>query len=444
MKNLYSSLRLPSNWRRLILPVLTLFSFATAFLRDILFAKQLGAGLESDAIWLALILPAIFEQIIGGPMRDAMIARLSSQTEPRNGRYKFMITLTLSVSAVVMLTLWTVQDPLSQALTPGWSEEAQILGLHIIAIGLLMVPGHTVYYAQWAFAASAGRFALAHSRSVWLNVAAILACIVFPGDPFAIIWGMVTGTVLHAVAMELMLIGLKFKTDTKTQNKPQKTTGLLHLITFSISALAPQICVLLERSLASGISAGSITHLSIAYRLSTIVLSITVASFIVPIYADLERLSGSSKREFWGALSRQLRWILLLIIPTCVVFLALSEEITQLLFLRGEFLEQDVKSTAAALRSYTWGVPFFCLILVMIRSLLALRAAIDVIIAAGVMFVSYLVLVYGFDQTSSVAQLALSFTMSQILYAIILFGCLIRKIGWNIIAETFRFKSKIT
>ena len=430
------------NLQKMVLPILTVVSFGTAFLRDVLFAKQLGAGLQSDAVWLALMIPAIFEQVFGGPLRDALIARLSTRPLLGNQIHIVVLVPTLIVSVAVLLPLWMLQDTVGNALTPGWSLEARLLGIHIIAIGLLMIPGHTIYYSQWAISASIGRFSLAHSRSIWLNLAAIAACLIYPQDPFAIIWGMVGGTILHAIAMEILLLRNRPKAlDKKNVIPPSKSsTGLRHLITFAICAIAPQICVLLERSLASQISQGSITHLSIAFRLSTIMMSITVASFIVPIYANLERMSGADKRDFWRVIAGHLSWISLLILPSCSIFLALSEEITRFLFLRGEFEEADVLATAAALKSYIFGVPFMCLILIFTRALLALRAALYPVVAAGMMLLSYLVLVYGVELNDSVELLAAAFSFAQFICASVLFGFLLFQLEWRTVMENMNYK----
>jgi len=413
-----------------LLPVITILSFCTAFLRDVLLAGSLGAGQLSDYLWLALLLPAVFENVGGMPLRDAVIARLSGRGRSSIGAWIVVVPM-LAAAGVLVLPLWLASGSVVPLLAPGWSGDVVTVAVPVFVLGLLLLPVHAAYYAQTALASMRNRFAWAHARSVVLNIGAITACLVWPGEVMVVLGSILAAAIGHGVILQFNAGAPVVSTASLPAQRAASTHGLTLLAGFAVLAVMQQTCVLLERVLASGLSAGAITCLSVAYRFATIPLAVGVGSLIVPYYVRLEASRESAPAEFMQVLWPMAQSSFWVVLPAAAVMWGCGQEITAMLFVRGAFSAADGAQVAAALSMYAWGLPFFCAVLLLGRALFARRLIKVTVASSLIATMCYAAAGYGLRTNLDVPGLAALMSGSALIQATCFFAVLASHLGWR-------------
>lgn len=420
--------RLASN--RLILPLLTGLSFLTAFIRDILLAKEFGASPTSDLIWLSLLLPAAFEQVIGTPIRDTLISRYS-YAEPHYFRgllvsLKSFISTLLFTGVTILLIRSSPQTILPRDLILSGQTS-----INLICLAMLMIPCHALYYSQWAFSAVNGGFKVPHARSIFINCCAITACLCFSSNPYAIIWGMIAGMLLNTIAIEVTLLRLfnarlALGNASLSNHRSQHRTEVASVaFTLLLVGLFNQLCVVAERLVASYMQPGTITELSVAYRLSTVILSFGISSFLVPIYSKLESADSGNVRQKIHGVAKLLYPVVLLTAVLCSLLFLFSDHLVLTMFSRGKFSISNAQTAAHYLQSYLIGVPFSCVSLVVVRFLCSLRAFGSLVLSSILYVLFYVSFLLISSYNASSGFIAVSWSISQILYSIMLVAALL-------------------
>jgi putative peptidoglycan lipid II flippase len=161
---------------------MTLLSRATGFLRDVMLAQVVGAGLLADAIVVAFRLPNHFRAIFGeGAFNAAYVpsyARILEKQGPAQSRdFASRIFSLLLLSQIVLLVLaWLFMPVLVDLLAPGFRENpvkfhASVVMTRITFPYLLFI---TLVTLQSGTLNAHGKFAAAAFAPVLLNLAMML------------------------------------------------------------------------------------------------------------------------------------------------------------------------------------------------------------------------------------------------------------------------------
>lgn len=127
-----------------------------------------------------------------------------------------------------------------------------------------------------------------------------------------------------------------------------------------ISASVTQINVVVNSMFAFGVGEGAVSWLGYAFRLMQLpigVFGVAVATVTLPAMsrAALEGITA----EFRTTLSKGLRLVVFLVLPSTVGLVLLAEPIISVVFERGRFDAADRIATAGALRAYGYGLLFY-------------------------------------------------------------------------------------
>ncbi len=124
-----------------------------------------------------------------------------------------------------------------------------------------------------------------------------------------------------------------------------------------IAASAVQVNVLVNNRFASELGDGAISSLSYAFRLMQLPLGIfgvAIATVTLPLVSRFA--SGNDWVGIRSALGRGMRLAFLLTIPSTVGLVLLAEPIISLIFQRGNFNADSLRTTSEALRFYALGL----------------------------------------------------------------------------------------
>ncbi|MEJ8320351.1 lipid II flippase MurJ [Pseudomonas oryzihabitans] len=362
----------------LIILAITVASFLLGFLRDLLIARQFGVSWEADLIFVALILPVFFESFFGLALRDAMIPYLQRIRDRCNAQYEQVgrwLYWRIGLFGLLLSVIGVLASPwLMHALAPGWSDEQVETGKLVFAVGTLLICVQAVLYCQGALLNLDRIFILPMTRTLMLNLGAILAIVILQPSGIALFTGMLLPQVLLIVVQHRRLGYLGQRS--VAFEKPEGSPFALTFAPVLLAAGAQQGCMLAERFFASLLAEGNITMLSFSYRIVTIPLTLYALSILAMIFPELTRSWNEGNADKYSALMRKaLLGTLLFLVPAAVVLFSYSEPVVKVLLERGAFGAEQSAATATLVVAYALGLPWMGLALLWGRALLSQQRA---------------------------------------------------------------------
>lgn len=403
---------------------LTIASFLLGFLRDILIASNFGSGWLSDLLFLALVLPVFLENLLGLALRDGMIPYLkrfrheapSVYPNVVLSLYRFGMVLGGGTTLVVVFgARWML--PL---LAPGWSATQVSAGLLAFVVGSSLIAVQTTLYCQAAFLNVENKFILPMWRPILLNIGAIVVLMFSVNKVEFVLIGMCVSQILLVIIQHINLKDVIEKKCLLLKEIINEREIFGSISVVMVATAAQQVCVIAERLFASFLQEGSITMLSLAFRITTIPLTIFSLSFLTVIYPSFSDMKFQSNEDDFSAFLRKgAKLTLACLIPATALLAAQSELVVKVLLERGAFGIAQTKNTAPLVFSYAVGLPGFGLALLWGRVLVARQRA-RLFLAAAVVGMIFTVMFDFFVYRNwGSAGLALSFSLGGWLQALI-------------------------
>ncbi|MEC8622315.1 MAG: murein biosynthesis integral membrane protein MurJ, partial [Pseudomonadota bacterium] len=353
--------------------MLTLLSRILGFLRDVLIAALLGAGLVADAFFVALKLPNFFRSLTAEGAFNAAFIPLFGRAVSEDGKFsaREFASSVLSVMILILLgftSLTQISMPfLMYAFAPGFSEDpirfnlavdlTRITFPYLLFVSLVALLGGVLN--------SFNKFAAAASTPIIFNVCLIGGLLILsplletPGH------GLAWGVAIAGVAQFLWLIIACRRIDMVFLLRWPKVTPQIKrlfklVIPGAIGAGVIQINSLLGIFIASFLPAGAVSFLFYADRLTQLplgVIGVAIGTVILP--ALTLQISQGDHVSAVEIMNRSIELGLVFSVPAGLGLLFLSSPIVELLFQRGAFDVAASKATALALSAYAPGLPAY-------------------------------------------------------------------------------------
>lgn len=357
-----------------IVSSLTLLSRILGFIRDSVIASYFGAGMATDAFFVAFRIPNLLRSLVAEGSMSAAFVPVLSEEKARSDEaarvaisgvttYSLIITIILTVCGMI----WA--EEVTHFFAPGFGANSEKMEL---ATWLLRVMfPYVIIISLTALASSAlntfGCFAQAAAAAAILNIVMVFAILVL--SPIldipiaAVAYSVPIGGLIALVmqAWQLKRIGFPLKPGNPFRGKA--VAKLLWLMIPSVvSSSSYQLMVFMNTLLASMLAEGSVSYLYYADRIFQFplgVFSLAVAT------ATLPTMSRYAVANDTHALNRQVTstigWITFITIPASVGLIVLAEPIIVTLFQRGQFDHYASVKTTQALCGYAIGIwPISC------------------------------------------------------------------------------------
>ncbi len=365
----------------------TLLSRVFGFIRDVVIAWFFGAGLSSDAFFVAFRIPNLLRRLFAeGSLSIAFIPVFTEYltVKGRDEAFKlaraamWLLSMILAVVAVLGVLLSPV---IIKVIAPGFIDSPEkffltvnltrIMFPYIFFIGLVAL--------CMGILNSLGHFAAPALAPVFLNIAMI--CSVFFISPYmsdpvtGLAIGVLIGGVLQLALQIPFLIkkGLYFWQRVKIGHPGLKRIGVL-MLPAVFGAAVYQINILVGTLLASLLPEGSVSYLYYADRLVQFPLGIFAIATATAILPSLSRQAASRDLEAVKAtFAHAMKLVLFITIPSMVGLIMLREPIVALLFKRGVFDSKAVQLTAYALLYYGIGLWAFSGVRIVVSTFYALQ-----------------------------------------------------------------------
>jgi putative peptidoglycan lipid II flippase len=365
----------------------TMMSRVFGFIRDMVVAGFFGAGLVTDAFFVAFRIPNLLRRLLGeGSLTVSFVPVFTEYLNKKSRQEAFelanIVFTILSIILVAVSIAGVVFSPLIvSVMAPGFARVPAQYDLAVF-LNRLMFP-YIFFISLVALCMgilnSLRHFAAPALSPVILNIAMILATLTlrdFFREPiFALVVGVMIGGVLQ-LAMQwpfLVRLGVRLKPDFRFQHPGVKKIGRLMLPAL-FGAAVYQINVFIGTILASLLPGGSVSYLYYADRIVELplgVFAIAVGTATLPSFSD--QISKGNFEEFKKTIAFSLRLILFITIPAMIALIALREPIISVLFQRGHFDDQSTILTAQALLYYAVGLWAFSVIRVIVAAFYALQ-----------------------------------------------------------------------
>ena len=176
----------------------------------------------------------------------------------------------------------------------------------------------------------------------------------------AIAWGVFAASVLQALILVPFLKG--WFTYTPVVNiRDKRFRRLLVLAGPAVLSMGvSEINHLVDRSLASGLAAGSISAMNYAYKLITFLLGVLMVPLTTIMFSRMSRQAAADNKEgVLGSLRYSILLISLVALPIVAIAMILSNDVVKMIYMRGSFGMESVLLTGSVLMYYLIGVPSF-------------------------------------------------------------------------------------
>ena len=418
----------------------TLVSRILGFIRDLITAFTLGAGLFADAFFVAFRIPNLLRSLFAaGSLTLAFIpafSRVRAEEGEERAREMARAVLAWLVSILAGITLLAMvfAPQLTALIAPGFERNPELLATtasllricfpYIIFIsgvglcmGILNALDHFFAPAMAPCILNIGfiTFALIGWR-LNLNVAYCLA------------WGVLASGLGQWLFQQpyLARMGFSWRGPWRWFDPAVLRMGRLMLPSVFGSAVY-QVNLLLGTLLASFLPTGSISYLYYADRLVQFPVGVFGLAVSTAALPSLSRLCAEGKiDEFMSVIRSSLRLSLTISLPAMAGLIALSTPLITLLFGRGAFGPGAIQSTSAALMAYGLGLPAIALVRPLVGAFYALEDTRTPVFVATLCVAVNILLGWALMHTLAHVGLALAVSVASALNVALL-SCLLRR-----------------
>lgn len=349
---------------------MTLLSRILGFVRDFVIARTFGAGMMTDAFFVAFKLPNLLRRMFAeGAFSQAFVPILGEyrnrKGEAETKQLVDHVATLLFLVLVVVTALGVVAAPVLVYISaPGFAADTDKFEL-TVALTRITFP----YILFMSLVALAGgilntwsRFALPAFTPVLLNLSfigmALFAAPWFDPPVMALAWAVFIGGALQLALQlpSLSRIGMlpRFSLNLKDEGVRRV---LLLMVPALLGVSVSQISLLINTIFASFLGAGSVSWLYYADRLMEFpagMLGVALGTVLLPSLTKYH--ASNSYDDYSRLLDWGLRLTLLLAAPAALGLALIAIPLITTLFFHGAFTASDVFNTREALVAYSLGL----------------------------------------------------------------------------------------
>ncbi len=439
---------------------MTFLSRILGFVRDTLIARMFGAGLATDAFFVAFKIPNLLRRVSAeGAFSQAFVPILAEYKSQRTPAETHALISHVASLMGVFLVLVTIAGMLAAPLivgitAPGFAKDASKFALtvellritfpYIVFISLVSLAGGVLN--------TYSRFQVPAFTPVWLNVSFIVAMLFvapyFNNAIQVLAWAVFVGGLLQLLFQWPYLHKLGLVPRYELNWKDEGVRRILKLMGPAIFGVSvAQISIVLNNIFASFLQTGSVSWLYYADRLMefpTGVLGVALGTILLPSLS--KAFVNKTEAEYSQLLDWGLRLTFLLAAPAAVALAVLSKPLVASLFHYGKFSANDVTMTERAVIAYSLGLIGLILVKVLAPGFYArqnvktpVKIAIFTLVITQLLNILF-VFVLGLQH----AGLALSIGLGACINAGLLYYHLRRDGIYHLQTGWFKFFSKMT
>lgn len=426
-----------------LVSLLTFISRIAGYFRDVVIAYFFGAGLQTDAFYVAFRIPNLLRRLFAeGSLTVAFIPIFTEYNESRGKaeakKVLNAIFTVLCLILILLVVLGVIFSPyLVKAFASGFDSNTFSLAVLLNRIMFSYILFISLTALSMGVLNSLRHFFAPAFSPVLLNISIILCAFLLQNSFGLPVISLAVGVLLGGVLQLLLNIFYLRSEDymfgfTKSIFHPavRRVGFLMFPQLFGIAVY--NLNIIVNTQYASFMSEGTISYLYFAERLIEFPLGIIAVSIATVMLPSLSSDVASRNFEsFIRKYGETLKLMLFIMIPAMIGLAVLGRPICNLLYQHGEFDYNAVVKTYQALLGYSFGLFAVGGIRVTVPAFYALQDTRTPVITAFIAFLVNTILCYilGFILDLDHFGLALASSISSILNFLILMFVLEKRFG---------------
>jgi putative peptidoglycan lipid II flippase len=349
---------------------LTFMSRLLGFVRDTLIARVFGAGVMTDAFFVAFKIPNLLRRISAeGAFSQAFVPILAEYKKQRTQNETHALINHVATLMGLFLVIITIIAMLAapwivQVSAPGFVADVSKFKL---TVDLLRITFPYILFISLVSLAGGvlntyGNFSTPAFTPVWLNVSFITAMLFiapyFNNSIQVLAWAVFVGGILQLFFQLPYLKQLGLVPRISFDLEDQGVWRILKLMGPAVFGVSiAQISLLINTIIASFLVSGSVSWLYFADRLMefpTGLLGVALGTILLPSLS--KSVADKNDSEYSQLLDWGLRLTFMLALPAAVALAVLAVPLVTSLFKYGAFTAHDVIMTKTALMAYSLGL----------------------------------------------------------------------------------------
>lgn len=344
--------------RRLVLPILVTLGLALGFLREVVMAREIGAGTEMDAYAAVFGIYLFFGTQVANATTLTFISRYAKL--PDSELMEHLVSV-FTVQCLIMLPVAAVlagfSAPLVDLLFAFDPERQEIASRIAGAFAPAVFLGAQVGVLR-AILNIRGSFAPGFMIAPLIS-AAVIGVLLLADRPQVLL--LPQGYLLGNILVLMLLGGVVWKTFRSVPCKVSLRRGW-SLWQFGylvlIAEVVFQVSYTLERSVASGFPTGTVASFFYSVALTSVFMAMVVQPISVVYFPRLSRLFKEDQDKGMRLLVRVGAGLLGASLVVVVLVKTLALQIVEFVFMRGAFGADDARRTAYMLEIVVYALPF--------------------------------------------------------------------------------------
>jgi putative peptidoglycan lipid II flippase len=408
------------------------------FAREMLMSRILGAGIYTDAFYVAFRLPNTFRRLFGEGAFSAGFVPLYSQRLQSGGEAEAKLfseeVLAVFLPTLILFTVIFIalMKPFIWAIT-GWHGEQLAFGTFLTRITfpyLLLISLVSLFSG---ILNSIARFTAAAFAPALLNLAMLSMLIVFRqgGEvtATAVSAGVTIGGVLQLV---LLVLACKRAGIVLKVRRPRLTPGVRQFIRVVVPATLGagvyQVSVFIDTFFLTRIGTGAVSWFNYADRLNQLPLGVIGAAIGTAILPQVSRHVDIGEADKAARVQGQAAELaMLLCLPAALALCASALPLVSAIFEGGRFNAGDAQKTALTLSLIALGLPAYVLVKVLTPGFYARRDTATPVKVAVAVLVANVILNFALIPPFGIGGLAAAVALSSWLNCAILYVLLHRR-----------------
>jgi putative peptidoglycan lipid II flippase len=422
----------------IIIGLLTLVAKMGATVKELMVAGRFGRSDAVDAFLIAYLLPSFMLLLVRGACEPALIPVLVEARHKRGAQaaqalFSSMMFLSVLAAAAIAVLLGLMASGYLPYLAPGFSQAKLHLTRELLYALLPFVVFSTLAGNAAAVLNASERFTLPAIVPLMTPLATILFIAVGPRSwgPFLLVGGVVAGSLLEAALLAQALRGQGMRLKLQWNGfSPDVRAVLKQSAPMLGGILLMSGTGVVDQSMATMLSPGSVSALSYANKIVSVVLGIGYTALSTGAFPYLAKMVAQN--DWTGCrhtLKRYSTLVAAVTLPIMGCLILFSRPLVRLLYQRGAFINADTELVSWVQICYSLQIPFYIGCALFVRFLSSIRRNDILMYASGGSLILDIALNLALMKIWGVAGIALSTSLVYIFSFTVVSACAVKLLG---------------
>ena len=343
--------------------------------------------------------------------------------EKKIGYVNNLLHIIMLTSLILMILGWFLSPIIIRIMAKGFRGEEFHLAVKLMRVGLPIISLIMIRSVFVAYLQSNHGFKAGAKSWVYYNIVYIIYLVLF--NQYGT-YGLMVAGILASLSQLFSVIpaskNMGYRYEKKLDIKDVYLKEMLIVMLPILLALSiNRINIIVDKTVASSLSAGSISWLNYANDIIQLVLGIFVTAIVTVLFPIIsQEYHGEDVESLKNTMKKGMGWILNIIVPATLILVLLSEPIVRLFFQRGAFGPEATHMTAKALTYYALGLGSMAFVLILTKIHYAMHDSLTPTIHAILGVIINIILSIVLSEYMGTAGIALATSISTTLVTILL------------------------